>query len=202
MATHDCSKRATIGEGLLKFWALILLALILVIFIFLFQFNKPSTATIQSFESNTIADIILLNYLKTPITVKSENSDEQSTVGQLIIEYYHTPSMKREELKNILFPHSKKIFDVYPNIWWKIIISERPKDGIAGSLFISDESKKKEGQSFLIPTIGRSCTMLPTFRGENAPKIELVLFNNGAPNNEDLKRAYAQASLPTQQFTC
>lgn len=190
MATYNQSKRATLGEGLLKFWALILLALILVIFIFLFQFNKPSTATITSAESSVAADITLINYLKTPITIKKGGEEMIMPINEFIIEYFHTPSMAKEEFRDAIYPKTKAIFDSYPNIKWKILISPRPEEKASPPFIISDKSANTGTTPPLVPFFASSCVTLPTLYADGTLKVQLLLINTASADDRIDEQMY------------
>ena len=82
-------KKGLIASTLVDFYSYIAFAIVIIIFYFLFQLiANPYPRGIMAAESNTEANTLLLNYLRTPVTVNVNGMDQKITMADLVRLWY------------------------------------------------------------------------------------------------------------------
>ncbi len=117
------NKKAFIAEALVDFYSYIAFILIIIVFFLLFSIQKCSGPSereiISSFEENN-AEIILLNYLRTPILVEGKELNFAELITLI--------SIDKEKYKNIFYQETEKFFRNLDFIkGWQIKIIEEKK---------------------------------------------------------------------------
>ena len=171
-----------LGNALSDFWSYVVFVLVVIIFFVLFKIQQINTVenSITGLEDETDADIILLNYLRTPIETEILGEQVKTTLADVIIEHNTNKDFKTDDFKTIIDDQTKKIFDDhYNDLVWRVIVSDRNNPS-TGSMVAAEGGPGYDNpeQTDLVREFSVSCTELPDPNDPSNPiKVELVLLN-------------------------
>ena len=178
-------KKGLLGEAVLKFWAFILLAVILLLFFGLFKLSVPASASITSSILETNSDLMLLSYLRTPVTIPSENGDENITFSDLIQRQFSSQGTPDYPFyNNLLKEKTYEIFGSrYPPLRWRLMVSDKRFRSADQPLFVAEGPSKPTfdpGTTF-VDTFDIACTTIPDPAFGQPIKVQLVFANWAKP---------------------